>query len=1220
MHSIVVKPINSEFIAVWVKLLIRAGHNLDELQLQPLQSTNLRQHSTITNQVFLDSLKTDFTNFRLSKLSMEEYFQTNIIHATRRTLKFHLPKETKLVYQKSVLVFRERTKTFYVEEELDNIQSFKPIHGSPSTIMSLFNLPPLDLANLEQYEKIHNVRLNILKLVRRTQNGKTVFKGQKHYSTPGCQSGSGRVINCAVENWPSVSLNWLPCDSLIDNQMGCTKTSSCKFTFEHPSDLKRHEAICSKEQKITSKQKFYGSRKSKMQEIIEAGFLPESFQTYRNKNLSTFDIETVQIQDHLHVISIAVGSTMDEVHYFERASSAPEDYQKLVNEFMSYLTQLQDMVEVPEEIENAINEIDEQLQEMPKCPQKSQLQSFKTYLRSYFQLHCFGFNSSRFDIPALIAGIVKYANANDCKVKTLKKGAKYITLEVDDIVFKDTLQYTSPCNLETYLRQWQAPEPKGIFPHGHFSNIESMRETLDFPDQSAFYSKLKQSGPTNEDYNNAKELYNERFRLPDGHPDKWDNFSAYLKWYNSQDVGPLVVALSNSFKKFYEFFGVDPLTKLSLPSIAFEASFSMFDQSLPYVSTFSKQSDEVRKLFRSNVIGGISNIYHRDIDLMGDQSPESARIAPNGDPFTSCLFIDYNSMYLWSQNQQLPLTPGLLWEMKNNKYIKSHMSSQISFKALQWIYMEQESDRCVDKNGNRVTIQHDYFQGEVTVFNAKVDGYALIDGVHVVWEFNGCYWHKCSSCYPNLELTIQDMERKVSWDLKIQRLKDNNCIIHIMLEHDFKPDVSIKTQMPRILLADTESSLIKAIRAEEVFGFLVCSIRTPDHLVKKFEDASFLFPPVIQRANITEDLISPFMKAQMIQQERKPGQSTLIQTYNGDDILIMSPLAKFYLDNGIEISNIQRFIQYLPGRGLAPFVEKVVAMRVAATYEGDDAKQLTAKLYGNSSYGKCAEAVDRHKNTSLLPVDYNIAKLARRPMYRDHVVIQDENGDACATEVTSLKQTVEDSKPVHIGVAILQWSKLLFLRFMFDLFKHMEPGSFRCVYSDTDSMCLALTKSRTVNNDSEEEKYRALFDPIVKKEMRASWEAMWKDWICATTQIEDIRTPGKLKLEFLFRRGRFCALSPKSYYAFNQDEEDSKTGYKGICHTEAKKLNLQTYLECLYGSTAKEIENRGFKLNKEKQLVYYEQKKRGLNNIFCKFRVQDDFITCKPLTKDGKVM
>ena len=708
--------------------------------------------------------------------------------------------------------------------------------------------------------------------------------------------------------------------------------------------------------------------------------------------------------------------------------------------------------------------------------------------------------------------------------------------------------------------------------------------------------------------------------MPEGHPQKWNNFAAYLRWYNCQDVGPLVVALSNSFQTFYEYFGVDPLTKLSLPSIAFAAMFGMFDQTLPYVSSFGTKGDAVRQLFRNNVIGGISNIYHRDIDLMGDESPKNARIAPNGNPFSSCIFLDYNSMYVWCEAQELPLTPGILWESKNNVFKKSILSSQTSFKALQWIYIEQESDKCIDKNGDRVTIQHDYFQGEVTIFNSKVDGYALIDDVHVVWEFNGCYWHRCSTCYPNAELSEQEIERITSWNLKIKRLRDNNCQIHIMWEHDFKPDISIKTRMPRILLNDTESSLLEAVQSEEVFGFLVCSVKTPDHLIKQFDDASFLFPPVIQRTKITEDILSPFMKAQMIQQERKPGQTTLIQTYNGEDILVMTPLAKFYLDNGIEISNVKQFIQYIPGKGLAPFVNKVTAMRIEATYENDNAKQLTAKLYGNSSYGKCAEAVDRHKNTDLKPANYDIAKMARRTMYRDHVVIQDENGDACATEITSLKKTIEDGKPVHIGVAILQWSKLLFLKFMFILFKHLKPGSFRCVYADTDSMCVGLTETRAVTNDTEEEKYRALFEPIIRPEMRQSWESIWKDWICTTTQVEDIRTPGKLKCEFLFHKGRFCALSPKTYYAFNQDEEDSKTGYKGICHAEAKKLNLNAYLESLYGSTSKDIENRGFKLNKQKQLVYYEQKKRGLNNIFCKFRVQDDFITCKPLTKDGKVL
>ena len=442
----------------------------------------------------------------------------------------------------------------------------------------------------------------------------------------------------------------------------------------------------------------------------------------------------------------------------------------------------------------------------------------------------------------------------------------------------------------------------------------------------------------------------------------------------------------------------------------------------------------------------------------------------------------------------------------------------------------------------------------------------------------------------------------------------------VWLSYDFTPNPEVKTRMPRILQTDTQATLLEAIRSGEVFGFINCSVRTPDHIIQKFQDSSYLFPPVIKRAEITDDIISPFMKAKMIEQERKSGQSTLIQTYNGDDMLLMTPLVQFYLENGMEISNITKFVQYIPGKGLAPFVEKVVSMRVAATKEKDDAKQLTAKLFGNSGYGKCAENVEKHSNTHLFPPDHDISKFIKRALYKDHVVIQNEEGEAGATEVTSNRKTIDDSKPVHIGVAILQWSKLIFLRFMYDLFDHLEPGSFRSVYADTDSMCLALTKTRPVENESEEEKYRALFDPIIRPEMKASWEKIFKKWISTTTEGEDIRKPGKLKCEFLFQRGRFCALSPKTYFAYDAEEEDKKTGYKGICHAEAKKLDLSAYLDVLYGSNSKEVENRGFKLNKNKQLVYYEQFKRGLNNIFCKFRVQDDHITCKPLSKDGKIL
>ena len=86
---------------------------------------------------------------------------------------------------------------------------------------------------------------------------------------------------------------------------------------------------------------------------------------------------------------------------------------------------------------------------------------------------------------------------------------------------------------------------------------------------------------------------------------------------------------------------------------------------------------------------------------------------------------------------------------------------------------------------------------------------------------------------------------------------------------------------------------------------------------------------------------------------------------------------------------------------------------------------------------------------------------------------------------------------------------------MMFLFDHLKEGSFRTAYADTDSMCLGLTKTRPLRpNMTREEEYRAIFDPIVKDEMRESWEKTWKDWFVTTTEVEDERFPGKLKRRF----------------------------------------------------------------------------------------------------------
>ena len=105
MNSIVVKPVNSQFVVVWVKLMIRRGRSIEDFNFAQSQ-TKAGPCVTITNPQVLQSLKEDFKNFRISKLSMEEYFQCNIILAKRRTAEFFfIAKRGKLIYQQVLFHF-----------------------------------------------------------------------------------------------------------------------------------------------------------------------------------------------------------------------------------------------------------------------------------------------------------------------------------------------------------------------------------------------------------------------------------------------------------------------------------------------------------------------------------------------------------------------------------------------------------------------------------------------------------------------------------------------------------------------------------------------------------------------------------------------------------------------------------------------------------------------------------------------------------------------------------------------------------------------------------------------------------------------------------------------------------------------------------------------------------------------------------------------------------
>ena len=118
-------------------------------------------------------------------------------------------------------------------------------------------------------------------------------------------------------------------------------------------------------------------------------------------------------------------------------------------------------------------------------------------------------------------------------------------------------------------------------------------------------------------------------------------------------------------------------------------------------------------------------------------------------------------------------------------------------------------------------------------------------------------------------------------------------------------------------------------------------------IIEQHKRDGFVFPSVITRRKLTEEHLSPFMAKKYAEEGRTPAE-TVVQSYHGEQVFLLSSLVQFYMEIGLQVSNVTKFIQYAPGKALKPFVDKVTSMRIAATKDGDDSKGMVAKLTGNS--------------------------------------------------------------------------------------------------------------------------------------------------------------------------------------------------------------------------------------------------------------------------------
>ena len=182
-------------------------------------------------------------------------------------------------------------------------------------------------------------------------------------------------------------------------------------------------------------------------------------------------------------------------------------------------------------------------------------------------------------------------------------------------------------------------------------------------------------------------------------------------------------------------------------------------------------------------------------------SPPASKLAPNGDKYSALLFLDFNAMYLWSQEQAMPLGPGIRWIPSQRGFRKIVLQGQTSFSAVQWLQWEQTKIN--------VQIQHAFHHGEIEVHGYKVDGYAVINGVETVWEYNGCVFHGCQ-CITNP--TEEQMRQQEKWIERKAKLEVNGCRVIEMTCCKWRPLLATlrknppKTEIGRILCFDNQEN------------------------------------------------------------------------------------------------------------------------------------------------------------------------------------------------------------------------------------------------------------------------------------------------------------------------------------------------------------------------------------------------------------------------------
>ena len=154
------------------------------------------------------------------------------------------------------------------------------------------------------------------------------------------------------------------------------------------------------------------------------------------------------------------------------------------------------------------------------------------------------------------------------------------------------------------------------------------------------------------------------------------------------------------------------------------------------------------------------------------------------------------------------------------------------------------------------------------------------------------------------------------------------------------------------------------------------------------------------------------------------------------------------LNHGLKLKKIHRIIEFNQETWLKPYIDMNTELKKAA--KNDFEKDLF-NLMNNSVFGKTMENIRKHRDIKLVTTDKKRSKLVSEPNYHTINLISEY------LSIIEMKKTkVKMSKPIYLGLSILEINKILMYEFWYDYMKPKYGNKVKLCYMDTDSFIMNI--------------------------------------------------------------------------------------------------------------------------------------------------------------------